>query len=87
MLLYWPVFLPDNDLVWKTLATAPFVIAVLASLLGGRRMRQSGSNAMAELTAQERAAKPVDTAALSSKPAQRAKSATPPGRRFASIWR
>lgn len=38
ILLYRPVFLPDNDLVWKTLATAPFVIAVLASLLGGRRI-------------------------------------------------
>jgi hypothetical protein len=37
-LLYRPVFLPDNDLVWKTLATLPFVIAVLAVLVRGRRI-------------------------------------------------
>jgi hypothetical protein len=37
-LLYRPVFLPDNDLVWKTLASLPFVIAVLAVLVRGRRI-------------------------------------------------
>jgi hypothetical protein len=38
VLLYRPVFLPENDLIWKTLATLPFVIAVLAVLLRGRRI-------------------------------------------------
>jgi hypothetical protein len=28
--LYRPIFLPYNDLVWKTLATLPFLIAVFA---------------------------------------------------------
>jgi hypothetical protein len=32
-LLYRPIFLPDNDLAWKTLATLPFVIAVASMLL------------------------------------------------------
>jgi alpha-1,6-mannosyltransferase len=41
-LLYRPIFLPDNDLVWKTLATLPFVIAAASTLLlRGRPSAQS----------------------------------------------
>jgi hypothetical protein len=35
--LYRPLFLPENDLVWKSLATLPFVIALAACR--GRLMR------------------------------------------------
>jgi alpha-1,6-mannosyltransferase len=40
-LLYRPIFLPDNDLVWKTLAALPFVIAVASALLRGRQLAQN----------------------------------------------
>jgi alpha-1,6-mannosyltransferase len=41
-LLYRPIWLPDNDLAWKTLATLPFVIAVASTLLlRGRTSVQS----------------------------------------------
>jgi hypothetical protein len=36
-----PIFLPDNDLVWKTLAALPFVIAVASALLRGRQLAQN----------------------------------------------
>jgi alpha-1,6-mannosyltransferase len=35
ILLYKPAMLPDNDLAWKTIATLPFVIAVVARSLPG----------------------------------------------------
>jgi alpha-1,6-mannosyltransferase len=35
ILLYKPAMLPDNDLAWKTIATLPFVIAVVARVLPG----------------------------------------------------
>jgi alpha-1,6-mannosyltransferase len=38
-LLYRPIWLPDNDLAWKTLATLPFVIVVASTLLRGRGAR------------------------------------------------
>jgi hypothetical protein len=40
-LLYRPIFLPDNDLLWKTLAALPFVIAVASALLRGRQLAQN----------------------------------------------
>jgi alpha-1,6-mannosyltransferase len=36
ILLYRPIFLPDNDLAWKTLAALPFVVAVAWTLLRRR---------------------------------------------------
>jgi hypothetical protein len=35
ILLYKPAMLPDNDLAWKSLATLPFIIAVVARLQPG----------------------------------------------------
>ena len=35
ILLYKPAMMPDNDLAWKTIATLPFVIAVVARVLRG----------------------------------------------------
>jgi alpha-1,6-mannosyltransferase len=35
-LLYRPIFLPHNELVWKTLATLPFVVALAVTLLRRR---------------------------------------------------
>ena len=41
-LLYRPIYLgPDNDLIWKSLATAPFLL-VLACWLGRRALRRQG---------------------------------------------
>ena len=38
MLLYRPMMLPANDVAWKTLATLPFVIAVVAALMQRSRI-------------------------------------------------
>jgi hypothetical protein len=41
-LLYRPIYLgPGNDLIWKSLATAPFLL-VLACWLGHRALRRQG---------------------------------------------
>jgi type IV secretory pathway VirB2 component (pilin) len=41
-LLYRPIYLgPDNDLIWKSLATAPFLL-LLAGRLGQRALRRQG---------------------------------------------
>ena len=45
-LLYRPIFLPDNDVIWKTLAILPFVIAVAWDAAGrATRTSQRGQGA------------------------------------------
>ena len=44
-LLYRPIFLPHNDVIWKTLAVLPFVIAVAWALRPRGRTSQRGQGA------------------------------------------
>ena len=41
-LLYRPIFLPYNDLVWKTLATVPFLLTLVIVRASAAQQRRGG---------------------------------------------
>jgi hypothetical protein len=43
--LYRPIFLPHNELLWKSLATLPFLVALAFAMRGGWPARRQGATA------------------------------------------